>query len=92
MKPTLKLKSNLDTEVKRAVDQKINNIYEKAAQYAKATVPVDTGVLRDSIGFTTNSLYANAPYASYVEFGSADRQAQPFLMPSIMRALAEEKR
>lgn len=51
---------------------------------AKAICPVDTGVLRDSIASrvdqATNSVYATvyatAPYAGYVEFGTGIRGAE----------------
>ena len=54
--------------------------------YAQSIVPVDTGFLRNSafiqvqpqdvlIGF-------EAPYASYVEFGTYKMAAQPYMLPA----------
>ena len=61
--------------------------------YAQSIVPVDTGFLRNSafiqvqpqdvlIGF-------EAPYASYVEFGTYKMAAQPYLRPAFDEAEGE---
>jgi len=56
-----------------------------ALQEAKAIVPVDTGLLRDSIEkgpvvddgqMVTGTVFATAPYAGYVEFGTGRRGAE----------------
>ncbi len=60
---------------------------------ARRLVPVDTGQLRDSIGYTyrqsdkTLQLYADKFYSTFVEFGSSRSPAQPFLRPA-MTAMA----
>lgn len=62
--------------------------------HAKRIVPVDTGYLRSSIGFTKTGeaarsgaviqgVEATAPYAGFVEFGTSRMAAQPFLRPAL---------
>lgn len=51
---------------------------------AQSLAPVRTGRLRASISFqqtgaTSGALRASAPYAGYVEHGTRDTRAQPFL-------------
>jgi HK97 gp10 family phage protein len=53
---------------------------------AQANCPVDTGFLRDSafmqISEDDVEIGFEAPYASYVEFGTYKMAAQPFLRPA----------
>ncbi|MBX9753903.1 MAG: hypothetical protein K2X80_04060 [Pseudomonadaceae bacterium] len=53
---------------------------------AQALVPVRSGTLRDSISFAVNPnqvlLFADAPYAMGVEFGTYKMVAQPFMRPA----------
>jgi len=57
------------------------------AEYAENMVPIDTGFLRSSIfvRYTGDNVEVGfeAPYASYVEFGTYKMAAQPFLRPAI---------
>ena len=61
--------------------------------YAKDLCPVDTGFLRDSGHLEPNSddvpIVFDAPYASYVEFGTYKMEAQPFLRPALDEAQDE---
>jgi HK97 gp10 family phage protein len=56
----------------------INESAQEISNSAKAKVPVKTGILKGSIGFTPYqsgqgaSVYASAHYAPYVEFGTGD--------------------
>lgn len=60
-----------------------------AVAYARAAVPVRTGMLRASIGYyyiqssRTLVVYADAPYAKFVEEGTIHMSAQPYLAPAI---------
>lgn len=62
---------------------------------ARASAPVDTGELRDSIrvrsGKDWRIVEATAEHASYVHFGTSDTSPQPYLWPHVgdaTRALA----
>ena len=56
----------------------INESVKEISNSAKSKVPVKTGFLKGSIGYTTYkegegaTVYANARYAAYVEFGTGD--------------------
>ena len=56
----------------------INESVKEISNAAKARVPVKTGYLKGTIGYTTYqegegaTVYANARYAPYVEFGTGD--------------------
>lgn len=78
---------------KRVIEENIDQRMIKAgkAAVAEATrlVPVRTGQLRDSIGFTyiqsekTLQLHADEPYAIFVEYGTPQMRAQPYLRPAL---------
>ena len=57
-----------------------------AEGYAKRLCPVDTGRLRNSITHTTDDEAAyigtNVDYAVYVEMGTVNTPAQPYLKPA----------
>lgn len=75
----------------QGLPQAMNNIFQQASNkhsqivYDKAykIVPVKTGRLRSSIGKTVTPqetrLYATAPYAAAVHFGTSWMPARPFL-------------
>lgn len=71
-----------------ARQQGVNAAAAQVAAAAQARAPVRTGALRDSItpvpdpesGFAR--VTAQAPHAGYVEFGTSDTPAQPFLRPA----------
>lgn len=61
---------------------------EAAAGIARVLVPVVTGKLRDSIDAQLAEpgearLLASAPYAAFVEFGTSEMAAEPFLAPAV---------
>ena len=55
--------------------------------YAQSNCPVDTGFLRESGHLESQSddvqIVFDAPYASYVEYGTYKMEAQPFLRPAM---------
>lgn len=73
-------------------------------EQAKATCPVDTGYLRDHIGYHADSggceIWSDAPYSAYQEYGTSRMRAQPYFEAALvdayngvegnMMALAEE--
>ena len=75
----------------------VDDAFEKRAMaagrmmeaYAKSIVPVDTGLLRSTIGFMyeratrTLTLYANTHYALFVEMGTYRMRPQPYLRPAL---------
>lgn len=62
----------------------INDSVKEISISAKAKVPVKTGFLKSNIGYTTYkenigaTVYADARYAPYVEFGTGNRFGIPF--------------
>jgi len=57
---------------------------------AKRIVPVDTGHLRSNIfvreeSFNKFELVASTPYASYVEYGTVNMVARPYIRPALYR-------
>lgn len=73
-------------------------------EQAKATCPVDTGYLRDHIGYHADAggceIWSDAPYSAYQEYGTSRMKAQPYFEAALvnacnevegnMKALAEE--
>lgn len=55
----------------------------EVAETAKTLAPVDTGALRDSIVQVPEGVAVEAPYAVFVEYGTSDSSAQPFVRPAI---------
>lgn len=54
-------------------------------QDAQTFAPVDTGELRGSIHVEGNAVVADADHAAYVELGTRNMHAQPYLAPSLYR-------
>ena len=77
---------------------------ETFEEQAKATCPVDTGYLRDHIGYQADSggceIWSDAPYNDYQEYGTSRMREQPYFEAALvnaynevegsMRALADE--
>lgn len=63
------------------------SVAAKCKQLAQALCPVDTGALRDSITSQIEgdviTISAGTDYALFVEMGTINMAAQPFLRPSI---------
>ena len=64
-----------------------------AERYAKEKCPTDTGRLKNSITHTNdkNTVYigTNVEYAPYVEMGTVNTNAQPYLGPAISDHIPE---
>ena len=66
-----------------------------AVNIAKRKSPVDTGNLRNNIGYERTvdgksvEVFSNAPYSGFVEFGTRYQNAQPYFMPAIRLAFAQ---
>lgn len=73
-----------ETAVKGAAAAEVGKtvLSEDVAGGARAMAPVDTGALRDSIAVTENGVGVGVPYASFVEYGTSDTPAQPYLRPA----------
>lgn len=77
------------TQILEAQERAAYRTGEWAAEQAQDLAPVDTGELRGSISFVVRKtqrsfaivVYAGASYAGYVELGTINMQAQPFLRP-----------
>ena len=76
-------------EVQRSEDlqKAVDEAAAKVADAAKAIAPVDTGALQASIHVVTGKdgeaeVIADVPYAVFVEFGTINDTAQPFLRPA----------
>ena len=66
----------------------LKKITEECVDNAKTLCPVDTGKLRDSITILSESaekcVYgSNVEYSLYVEIGTKNMAAQPYLRPSL---------
>lgn len=62
-------------------------------EQAKATCPVDTGYLRDHIGYHTDpggcEIWSDAPYSAYQEYGTSRMKAQPYFEAALVSAYTE---
>lgn len=55
---------------------------QDVADLARAYVPVDTGRLRDSITAEPGRVYSDVEYAGFVEYGTSDTPAEPYMRPA----------
>lgn len=74
------LKGTLLGEV--AATTAVNGMAEDVAAAARELAPVQTGRLRDSITSDGNRAYTDVEYAPFVEYGTANMSAEPFLRPA----------
>ena len=83
--------SRLPRALKDSLEAELPKTVEVVEQEAKRLAPEDTGELRSKI--TTEpqpsgqhevavALVSNAPHSSFVEFGTSDTPAQPFMRPA----------
>lgn len=85
--------SFMDARRKEIADKAMAQL-ETYAQVVKAEAqrlcPIDTGQLRNSIGYTIRrsemmvAIHADQPYAFFVEFGTRLQVARPFLRPALL--------
>jgi len=77
---------------------KLHDLGESLVDESREIVPVDTGKLRDSIGYVVENrsatgqfmsptlvFGADEDYASHVEYGTVHQDAQPFIRPVVMK-------
>ncbi len=94
-----KMESDFSDLIEQAAFSQIETALEKvglmAERNAKIACPVDTGRLRNSISHThdKNTAYVgtNVEYAPYVEMGTTNTKAQPYLKPAIANHIQEYK-
>ena len=74
--------ANLEDSIAQALDQAGAQICD----IARTIVPVRTGFLRSTIGYSadglTLELTASAYYAGFVEFGTRRMKAEPYMRPA----------
>lgn len=76
------------SEIEKAYERALTRIGLQAESFAKQTVPVDTGRLRNSITneveMKEKAVYigTNVEYAPYVELGARGRKPKPYLRPA----------
>lgn len=96
---SIKVANSHVDEVITALQSKKNIILEEwgltAEAYASEACPVDTGRLRASISHdhddNTMMVGTNVEYAPYVELGTKNMDAQPYLRPAIENHINEYK-
>lgn len=76
----------LEGEVADYMSARVEN---DAEQTAKGNAPVRTGRLRSSIQSETDRdgtlhVFSDVEYAPYVEYGTGDTPAQPYLRPTLI--------
>lgn len=94
-----KMENDFSTLIEEAAFSQIETALEKvglvAERYAKLACPVDTGRLRNSISHAhdknTSYVGTNVEYAPYVEMGTTNTKAQPYLKPAIADHIQEYK-
>lgn len=60
----------------------VDELGQEVALDAEQRAPVDTGALQDSISYADGAVTADVPYAPFVEYGTSDTPAQPFMRPA----------
>lgn len=95
------MKIKMENDFSELMEQAAFSQIERALEHvgllmernAKLACPVDTGRLRNSISHThdKNTAYVgtNVEYAPYVEMGTVNTDAQPYLKPAIANHLQE---
>lgn len=87
--------SNFDTRVKALINTAATlesnplwiDFSTRVVSAAKALAPVDTGYLRDSIDYEFVEdgvlFFASSGYSLFVEYGTVNQSAQPFMGPAL---------
>lgn len=77
------------------IERALKKVGQAAERYAKAACPTNTGRLKNSITHTNdkNTVYigTNVEYAPYVEMGTVNMDARPYLKPAIVDHIQEYK-
>ena len=91
MSVTIHIKSNRFAEIGKQFHNEASQVVRKTTldveAGAKRLVPVDTGLLRNSIISTMESdltgvVSTNVEYSVYVEYGTRKMSAQPYMTPA----------
>jgi len=82
---------NIADRVAGVTEQAVSDFADEVVDQMKGVVPVDTGVLRDSIEkMGGNGKYTVGPrdvdYAAFVEYGTSNGPAQPYVAPTLQWA------
>jgi HK97 gp10 family phage protein len=85
---------SLIEEYPQAVGEAIMRVADRVLQTSNVLVPVRTGFLKSTLGVRQDSnfqvtLYAAAPYAAYVEFGTRKMPARLFMTNALQQHQAE---
>ena len=80
-------------DLEQDIGDKVNTAGLEGEAVAKQLAPVDTGYLRNGIGWvmtdeTAGELTSAAEYAAYVEFGTHKMDARPHMVPGFEAAKA----
>lgn len=101
MAATVTFESHLDEildALLEQIEQALIAIGLTAEKYAKQECPVDTGRLRNSITHEVDMsekaaiIGSNVEYAAYVELGTSQQKAQPYLRPAVEDNTQEYKK
>jgi len=71
------------------IDQSAHSIGREVVKVAQTYAPVDTGYLRNSISYAYDnqshaiSFIVGAPYGIFVEYGTRNTHAHPYLRPAL---------
>lgn len=65
-----------------ATDAAQARLADDVAELARQAVPVDTGVLQESIETDGERVFTDVAYAGFVEYGTSSTPAQPFMRPA----------
>lgn len=90
MPPRVRIVKSPDADTKLDVflNRAIRHVADEIAADAQRYAPVDTGELVNSIHVhsetpRTARISAEAPHAHFVEFGTENMEAQPFMRPAL---------
>ena len=76
-------------EISNRIDQQANALGRQVVDIAQRYAPVETGYLRSSISYAYNnsthaiSFIVGAPYGIFVEYGTRNSHAHPYLRPAL---------
>lgn len=84
----------LSRKVRGNIADELNSGAESCISLAKQLAPVDTGFMRDNITQTENAtpehlrvtMESQADYSAFVEYGTVNMEAQPFMTPAFESA------
>lgn len=92
----------MPSRFKKDAQRIVKTTSEQMVRDMSATVPVDTGHLRRTIGYKLKdngmssrvgaNMNGNTDYGSYVEYGTRYMRAQPYFRPAFDKAEEEFKR